>query len=193
MPCCMIKLCECGCGNIAPIAKRTARGYVKGQYQRFLKGHFIITYDDLTGKRFSSWTVLSLLKESKNRYKYLCRCQCGKEKLVLTQNLINGRSKSCGCLSHHGYTGTKVYRTWKSIRGRCYYKKHISYKNYGARGIRVCQRWLDSFENFLSDMGESPTIKHTIERNNNDGNYEPSNCRWATYKEQQQNKRKRSF
>jgi hypothetical protein len=87
----------------------------------------------------------------------------------------------------------RSYRTWYNMISRCKNKNNSSYKNYGGRGIKVCDRWLQSFENFYKDMGYPPTIKHTIDRINNDGNYEPSNCRWATHKIQQNNKSNNRF
>lgn len=89
----------------------------------------------------------------------------------------------------HWSPSNLTYRCWQTIRQRCYNKNHDQYKNYGGRGISVCGRWLESFENFLADMGEKPSASHSIDRINNDGNYEPSNCRWSTSKEQCSNRR----
>lgn len=90
----------------------------------------------------------------------------------------------------HGLSRTQIYSVWSSMRARCENTKHIAFKNYGGRGIKVCKRWL-KFENFFADMGERPTIKHSLDRRNNDGNYEPGNCRWATAKEQYHNSRRK--
>lgn len=84
---------------------------------------------------------------------------------------------------------TSEYYSWQAMKMRCYYKKHRNYKNYGGRGIVVCDRWLHNFRAFLGDMGYKPTPKHTIDRIDTDGNYEPSNCKWSTQKEQQSNRR----
>lgn len=134
----------------------------------------------------------------------MCQCDCGT--IITTHNagLKSGHTSSCGCLrlercrdavtKHgHGRDGnhSKTYRAWVHMKERCRNPNCISYPNYGARGISVCERWLDSFEHFLADMGESPRGL-TLERVNNDGNYEPSNCTWATRMVQNNNKRKRS-
>lgn len=128
----------------------------------------------------------------------LCRCDCGKSVTILTSNLKNWSHKSCGCLKlelgvavrTHGKSNTPEFKSWCSMRARCYIPSATGYSDYGGRGITVCQRWLASFDNFLSDMGEMPTPRHTIDRVNNDGNYEPNNCVWATKKEQLQNTRR---
>jgi hypothetical protein len=149
---------------------------------------------DRTGNRCGRWTILSYA----GARKWLCRCDCGKEKMVNATSL-NGRSQSCGCLRDDvvrglspypaGTTKTRVYRIWKNMKTRCFNVNRKEYKDYGGRGIAVCPRWRDSFDNFLADMGEPPTRQHSIDRINNDGDYEPSNCRWATAKEQARNKR----
>jgi len=107
-------------------------------------------------------------------------------------------TQSCGCLKaivtsaknkKHGMFGTKEYSSYHRMKDRCFDKKNKDYKNYGARGITICDRWLNSFENFYADMGNKPTPKHSIDRIDNDGNYEPSNCRWASNIQQARNKR----
>jgi len=128
-------------------------------------------------------------------------CECGGEIVAPLSKFRRGYLTSCGCVEKehkgvkHGATSngkiTPEYSSWRSMLSRCYNKKHINYKYYGGRGIRVCNRWRYSFELFLLDMGNKPTKKHSIDRINNDGNYEEGNCRWATPKQQANNKRKR--
>jgi hypothetical protein len=138
---------------------------------------------------------------------FKCQCECGNIKNVRLLLLRNGEVKSCGCLhrensknrtiernSKHNdskrYDVKSEYNSWAGMKQRCYYEKHIGFKHYGARGIKVCDRWLDSYENFLIDMGRKPGPEYSIDRINVNGNYEPSNCRWATNKEQIKNQRR---
>lgn len=148
---------------------------------------------DLNGKVFSYLTVISF-KDGKN----ICQCRCGNTTNVRTADLNNGNTKSCGCyhreitslcsISHSHTVGkgyTPEYTAWCHIKSRCYNKNVWNYNNYGGRGIIVCDRWKNSFENFLSDMGVRPSKNHSIDRYPNiNGNYEPNNCRWATKIEQ---------
>lgn len=122
----------------------------------------------------------------------LFRCDCGAEVQRRLHHIRGGRVKSCGCFCQesrikHGKHLSKVYQCWKSMRSRCEREKDIGYARYGGRGITVCGRWQD-FENFYADMGDPPAGT-SLDRINNDGNYEPGNCRWATKKQQQRNMR----
>ena len=127
---------------------------------------------------------------------WLCRCDCGAECTVTGNHLRQGRVQSCGCLNTeklrapktHGKSKTRTWTIWNLMRQRCTNPRNESFKNYGGRGITICQRW-DEFANFLADMGEAPTGL-TIDRCENDGNYEPGNCRWVTRGEQALNTRR---
>lgn len=152
------------------------------------------------GERFGRWSVLSgpVTKARAQKY-FLCRCDCGRERLVWQADLRSGGSKGCrSCAvakknTTHGNTRrgrmTPEYRAWAHMIGRCEDGNDVSFANYGGRGISVCARWRASFANFLDDMGRRPTPGHSIDRKDSNGNYEPGNCRWATALEQGGNKR----
>lgn len=164
---------------------------------------------ELTGSKFYRLTVLSRAENrgigrgSKARWN--CLCDCGNSRTVEASNLITGHTKSCGChksevnseaatkrntVHGHNKAGkpSPTFNSWNSMKLRCIYPNHVSYKDYGGRGITICDRWAFSFVNFLADMGERPEGM-TLDRKDVDGNYDPENCKWATKKEQEANKR----
>lgn len=157
---------------------------------------------DLSGVRFTRLVAIERIQSLNSRAMWRCRCDCGSETVVRGTALTTGNSRSCGCLvrdsmaaigrsnATHGQSGTVEYNSWSAMLDRCYDKKNNRYRLYGAHGVVVCNRWRNSFENFLADMGRRPTAKHSLDRwPNTNGNYEPTNCRWATASQQNKNRR----
>lgn len=158
---------------------------------------------EMQGKTFGTLTVLELGVPSKQgQARWVCLCECGKKTLVMGKDLRNGHIKWCGCVikqrllelsTTHNLSKTSEYRIWGLMKYRCFNKNCKAYQYYGGRGISVCYEWIESFENFIQDMGFRPSKKHSLDRYpNKNGNYEISNCRWATQKEQMHNTNRNS-
>jgi hypothetical protein len=188
-------VCECDCGEIKTIIGSSLRSGITSSCGCKRLEIIKSNVENLTGRVFDRWTVLERdysAARSKN-INWICRCECGTVKSVLSGNLKNGSSKSCGCLQvdsvkTHGMSASKEYQSWAAMKERCYRKAHVNYKNYGGRGISVCDLWLNSFESFYKDMGDRPRGK-TLERKNNLKGYYPENCIWASKKEQARNRK----
>jgi hypothetical protein len=208
-------LCRCDCG----VEKEVSRGSLKCGSSKScgcLKREMAAArkFNDLTGRRFGKLVVLSRAETRNKRTYWLCRCDCGTEKVIsghgLTARSRSRQTRSCGCIfrdkeyrhgisiraTRHGHyrngEGSLTYRSWTAMKRRCFNKENHSYPNYGGRGITVCERWL-VFENFLADMGPRPKRNVTLHRIDADGNYEPNNCKWASYREQARERDKQAL
>ena len=148
---------------------------------------------DLRGEKYGLLVVIAFIKSTKYVI-WECLCGCGKTVEVTTAHLRSGTTKSCGCLRKvssikHGMAKSPIYLSWQAMKSRCYNSNTPNYKYYGGRGITIHPSWIDSFEQFYTDMGERPSTEYSLDRKDTNGNYEPSNCKWSTASEQQRNKR----
>ena len=162
---------------------------------------------DLTGHKFGRLLTLRRGSNTNNRLpQWVCLCDCGIERTIAGCDLRSGHTKSCGCLQRerardtieanrgtgrlsHGMTESPEYNSWCAMKKRCLNPKTTRYERWGGRGIKICPQWVNSFETFLADMGKRPSLGHSLDRINNDGDYEPDNVRWATSVEQANNRR----
>lgn len=156
----------------------------------------------MIGQRFGRLVVVSAADRKDGYARWKCLCDCGATTEARTGDLKHGNTSSCGCLRReltgnirrtHGLSKTSLHNTWELMRSRCSNPNNKCWQDYGGRGIKVCERWENSFENFLADMGEKPFEGAQLDRIENDGDYSPDNCRWSTRKENGRNKRNTLF
>lgn len=191
--------CQCDCGNII---EKSGKNLLNGHTRHCPN----CKAEDLSGKRFGLLVPLNRIfnhTEDNIQVYWLCKCDCGNTTIVTANHLKSGHTRSCGCLQKqiatelctvHGKSGTRLHTIWRSMLSRCNSSNSGSYRNYGARGIVVCREWKEDFVSFYKwALNSGYKSNLYLERIDNNGNYEPSNCTWKTYKEQQRNKRTNHF
>ena len=193
--------CVCDCGNSTEVrTNKLISGHTKscGCLQRDMRGKHL--FEDKTGKRFGRLVAEKYVGGGK----WLCRCDCGAAVEVDGSSLNSGNTKSCGCLrsdtvkairTKHGQSGKRLYQVWQGMKARCSNPHNVHYKDYGGRGISVCEEWQDYsvFRDWALENGYDTNAEHggcTLDRINNDGNYCPSNCRWVDMSVQAKNRRR---
>lgn len=198
-------ICQCDCGNVRSVyGTNLTRGLSKScgckKHDLLKKSNRI----DLIGQKFGRLTVISFHELERGDTYFNCLCDCGREVVVKGQDLKRGSTKSCGCLKEtfepsnktHGMSKTRLFKIWNGMKQRCYNPNNEKYPIYGGRGITVCPEWIgeQGFQNFYDwSMGNGYTENLTIDRIDTNGNYEPSNCKWSTLKEQANNTRSTVF
>lgn len=183
-------LCRCECGVEKPVRSVDLRHGRSTQCQDCRKKSMYYDIQEFIGMKQGKLTVIAEATQTKTQQQRLkCQCECGKIYDVVVSRFVKSKPQSCHLcnVTKHGYDNTPTHFTWRTMHARCSNPKHHNFKHYGARGVSVCERW-KKFENFLEDMGEKPK-GHQIDPINNNGNYEPTNCRWVTPKINSNNRR----